>query len=129
MGTSRRVSCNHLCGHAGMEGDGLHDLERTAVIHALAKQAGSGIAGEGYACLTRTLGNMTNATSTGTAEPQSWTQTAAHLRQEAHQLATAGSNDCAIIRKRVTLHQEAAEAYRRSGEQSHSALNFYTGQA
>ena len=48
-------------------------------------------------------------------EPESWMRLAKGWRGEAHCLSATGSNDCTHIMQRVGLHQQAAEAFNRSG--------------
>ena len=52
----------------------------------------------------------------GSIRAASWETCGARLRKDAHTLAASGSHDCTVITKRVCLHQEAAEAFKRSGE-------------
>ena len=48
----------------------------------------------------------------------------AELRNEAHKLAASGRHDCTVITKRIQMHQQAAEAYRRSGTAPSLLLHF-----
>ena len=104
----------------GMEGEGPEFHLRSSVIQMLADKANMDLPRQSSVCLSQCLGHFSFATTwsrAGLRPLEPWGEAAFKLRDHAHKLAASCSYECTVIAQRVHLHQEAAEAFKRNGEQ------------
>lgn len=104
---------------AGLQNGQDNLLEAKEITETLAETAGMHDLHLAESALSWCLGHFPSlliSESEVDSDPAaSWEKCGAVLRREAHKLAATGSHDCTVVTKRVCLHQQAAEAFRRSG--------------
>ena len=115
---------------AGLDRSQDNLVEWNVVVETLASRAGIQNILLTESALSRCLGSFQDLLEadkeTGSSPAASWEECGVRFRKKAQKLAASGSHDCVVITRRVCLHQEAAEAFRRSGEPLSQALQLVT---